>query len=115
MFFNVIHRKLSVHYCYFLIFILDNGFILNEIQPENDVELSHQNELFEIHNKISDLAEDIKNKMDDLLRNFPLEHKEKVKISHMKTEIEKSQKKLKRLQRQRKRWLNKSKKIRLSF
>ena len=107
-------KTLCSLYCYFLISISENGFVLNNVF-EDDVKLRHQNELFKIHDEIRDLAEDIKVKMDDLLRNFPLEHKEKVEISHLKMEIEKSQKKLERLHRQRKRWLNKSKKIRLSF
>ena len=80
--------------------------------PEEDADTKHQRKLSEVQNKINNLAQEFKNKMNEALNTYSLQNHDRHKISRHINEIDSLQNKLENLEIQRIKWVKKNRRLR---
>ena len=80
--------------------------------PEEDADTKHQRKLSEVQNKINNLAQEFKNKMNEALNTYSLQNQDRHKISRHINEIDSLQNKLENLEIQRIKWVKKNRRLR---
>ena len=79
---------------------------------EDEEDTKHQRELSKVQNKINNLAQAFKNKMNEALNTYSLQHQDRHTISRHIDEIDSLQNKLENLEIQRIKWVKKNRRLR---